>query len=189
MNGRRLFCLMGGLACLGSSVFGAESLLNIETLREAKEVEVRIFNQKTGNPACRLSYATLEQSRPRIGPLTVNLQVLRLNRLRMEIDLDESTSSELFPELHRFAASRPFHFIDARPAEIVGKRDGKAIIHIQAGTAKFHRKGGFSLQDGVTWKVLDTEGTVPTAQLVFVPDKQSWNLLSAEQTLLVEFCL
>jgi len=50
MNWRRFFSFMGGLAFLGSFVHGAESLLNIETLREAKEVEVRIFNQKTGNP-------------------------------------------------------------------------------------------------------------------------------------------
>jgi hypothetical protein len=167
----------------------SESLLNIQTLRDAKEVEIKIFNKETGKPSCNLKYESLERSKPKLGPLTVNLDVIRLQNLRLEIDLSEPTTSELFPELHRFAKSRPFHFIDASPASIEAKKDTNLRILIKAGRAKFHRKGGFSLHEGVSWKVYDEEGQTPEALLIFDPVKNSWMLLTPEQQLLSNFRL
>jgi hypothetical protein len=174
---------------LGTAIalYSVESLLNIETLQNAKQVEVRIFNKETGKPTCKVKYQSLQKSQPKLGPLTINLDVLRLENLRLEIDLQESTSKELFPELNRYAKSRPFHFIDASPAIIQGSRQGEVQFQIQAGRAKFHGQGGFSLLDGVTWKIHGKEGQTPQARLVFDTATSSWMLLSPKQELLSKF--
>ena len=180
-----LILLVFGVLSLSAS----ESLLNIQTLRDAKEVEIKLFNKENGKPSCSLKYESLQRSKPKIGPLTVNLDVIRLQNLRLEIDLSEPTTSELFPELHRFAKSRPFHFIDASPASIEAKKDTNLQILIKAGRAKFDRKGGFSLHDGVSWKIYDEEGQVPEALLLFDEIKNSWMLLTPQQQLLSNFRL
>ena len=171
------------------AVSAKESLLNIQTLRDAKEVEIKLFNKETGKPSCCLKYESLERSKPKLGPLTVNLDVLQLQNLQMEIDLSDPTTNQLFPELHSFAKSRPFHFIDARPATIKANKEGKPQIHIQAGRAKFHRKGGFSFHEGVSWKIYDEEGQTAEALLIFDPVKNSWMLLTPQQELLSNFRL
>lgn len=180
-----LILLVFGVLSLSAS----ESLLNIETLQNARDVEVRIFNKETGKPSCSLKYKSLERSKPKLGPLTVNLDVLRLENLRLEIELQESTSKELFPELNRYAKSRPFHFIDASPATIQGSKKGEIQIQIQAGRAKFHRQGGFSLLDGVSWKIHGKEGQTPQARLVFDIANSSWQLFTPKQELLSQFSL
>lgn len=173
------------LSC--SALMGTESLLNYKTLRDAKEVELLIFNKDSGKPTCRLKYDTLQKKKPKLGPLTVNLDVLRLDNLHVKIHLEESTSQELFPELNRFATSRPFHFIDASPVTIQGTKKDEVQIFLKAGRAKFHRKGGFSLHDGVSWKIHDKEGQTPEARLVFDAVKMSWMLLTPQKELLSNF--
>ena len=160
-----------------SAVAGGDGLLNQESIAKAKDVKIQIFNQTTGKPAGSIGYHVLEKTRPRLGPLTVNLQVLRVKDFVVEVELEESEGAGFNDQLAKFMQAAPLRFIEASPAKLLAKQDGEGVVELSAGRAKYDRRGGIFLAGGVKWKVRGKEGEVPEARLVHSNNSKTWMLL------------
>jgi len=152
------------------------TLRSIETIREARDVQVRLFDKETGLPALELRYDEIHRSRPRIGPLQLNFHIMRVENLRVSMDLNRSDGDALHLHLNQLMASGPIQFIYAGPVEIIGKRKNMEEIRIEAGRAKIHRDGGVHLYKGVSWKTPKTSGKLTNARLQANEKGNAWLL-------------
>jgi hypothetical protein len=152
------------------------TLRTIETIREARDVQVRLFDKETGLPALELRYDEIHRSRPRIGPLQLNFHIMRVENLRVSMDLNRSDGDALHLHLNQLMASGPIQFIYAGPVEIIGKRKNMEEIRIEAGRAKIHRDGGVHLYKGVSWKTPKTSGKLTNARLQANEKGNAWLL-------------
>ncbi len=172
-----------------SAVAGGDGLLNQESIAKAKDVKIQIFNQTTGKPAGSIGYHVLEKTRPKLGPLTVNLQVLRVKDFVVEVELEESEGAGFNDQLAKFMQAAPLRFIEASPAKLLAKQDGEGVVELSAGRAKYDRRGGIFLAGGVKWKVRGKEGEVPEARLVHSRETGRWGIQGAKGMVLGEFHL
>jgi len=152
------------------------TLLTIETIREARDVQVRLFDKETGLPALELRYDEIHRSRPRIGPLQLNFHIMRVEKLRVSLDLDRPSCNALNLQLNQLMASKPIRFIYAGPMELVAKRGGAEVIRIESGRVKIHRDGGVYLYRGVNWKTQETTGKLNDARLQTSENGKAWVL-------------
>ena len=169
--------------------YGSDSLLKYESVANAKDVSVQVFNQASGKPAGKFSYKTLERSRPKLGPLTVNLQVLRVTDFHIEVNLDESGSAGFHKQMASFMEARPLRFVEASPARIQTIRNGKITLELLAGKIKLDRKGQLELTDGVK---LDTNGRKDQFREGFLLSGEnpgSWLLLKSTGEVVLQFSM
>lgn len=166
-------------------VLASEGLINQESIANAKDVEIQVFNQSTGKPAGKIGYHEIKRTRPKLGPLTVNLQVLRISDFRVVVNMVEAGDAGFHAQMVKFMEARPLRFVEAVPASLVGISEGEVKVSIRAGKAKFDRKGGLLLGGGVKWLVGGKEGARPQARLVY--DGKSWGILDQEGRVLAEF--
>ena len=152
------------------------SLLTTETIRKARDVQVRFFDKQTGLPAMELRYEGIHRSRPKIGPLHLNFHIMRVEKLRVSMDLNRSSSKALNLQLNQLMASEPIRFIYAGPLELVAKRGETEVIRIEAGRVKIHRDGGVYLYRGVNWKTQGATGGVTNARLQTSANGKAWIL-------------
>jgi len=152
------------------------SLLSIETIRKAQDVQVRLFDKETGLPAMELRYDGIHRSRPKIGPLHLNFHVMRVENLRVSMDLNHSSSKALNLQLNQLMASGPIRFIYAGPLLLVAKRGETEVIRIEADRVKIHRDGGVYLYRGVNWKAQGATGKITNALLQTSEDGKGWIL-------------
>lgn len=152
------------------------SLLTIEPISKARDVQVRLFDKETGLPAVELRYEGIHSSRPKIGPLHLNFHIMRVEKLRVSMNLNRSDGNALHLHLNQLMASGPIQFIYAGPVEIIGKRKNMEEIRIEAGRAKIHRDGGVHLYKGVSWKTPKTSGKLTNARLQANEKGNAWLL-------------
>ena len=152
------------------------SPLTIETIREAENVQLTLFDKKSGLPALQLRYAGIHRSRPRVGLLQLSFYTMRVEKLRVLLELDRPSCNQLNLQLSQLMASGPIQFIYAGPVEIIGKRKNMEEIRIEAGRAKIHRDGGFYLYKGVSWKTPKTSGKLTNARLQANEKGNAWLL-------------
>jgi len=172
-----------------SVVAGGEGLLDQDSIAKAKDVKVLIFNQKSGKPAGNIGYHSLERKRPKLGPLTVNLQILRITNFRVEVLLDESEAAGFNDQMARYMEASALRFVEAAPASFVALQDKEVAVKLNAGRAKYDRRGGVFLADGVMWEIDGKPGNAPEARLVYAKDSEAWRILDLDGKLLHEFAL
>jgi len=152
------------------------SLLSIETIRKARDVQVRLFDKETGLPAMELRYDGIHRSRPKIGPLHLSFHIMRVENLRVSMDLNRSSGNALNLQFNHLMESGPIRFIYAGPLELVAKRGETEVIRIEAGRVKIHRDGGVYLYNDVNWKTQGATGKVTNARLQTSENGKAWIL-------------